>query len=55
MKTFKEKRLAKSMSQSQLAVAVGVSLVTIQTWERGTSSPSPENQEKLDKVFGGRA
>jgi len=51
MDDFKDKRLELGLTQSQLAVMVGVSLTTIQLWERGTSKPTEENQKKLDGIF----
>jgi DNA-binding transcriptional regulator YiaG len=39
------------LSQRKLAIAVGVSLVTIQNWESGITTPKPENMERLKKVL----
>lgn len=40
------------LTQMDLAVKVGVSMVTIQAWERGLSTPKEENQIKLEKALG---
>ena len=39
------------LTQSDLAIKCGVSLTTIQLWERGVSTPSEENLEKLKKAL----
>jgi DNA-binding transcriptional regulator YiaG len=44
-------RKEKGLSQMGLAVAVGVSMVTIQLWERGVTTPNPENMAKLKEVL----
>lgn len=48
---LRKRRKALGLSQMGLARLVGVSLLTIQTWERGVSEPKPENKEKLEQVF----
>jgi transcriptional regulator with XRE-family HTH domain len=48
---MKDKRLALKLTQTDVAIAVGVSLVTYQLWERGVTTPTPENQKKLDKIL----
>ena len=50
--TMKKLRLKKKLTQVQVAMAVGVSMMTYQNWERGAHSPSEENLEKLKKVLG---
>ena len=45
------RRKSLGVSQMELARLVGVSLLTIQTWERGVSEPRPENREKLEQVL----
>lgn len=50
-KLFKEKRNALGMTQTEVAVAVGVSLTSYQLWERGASYPNEENQIKLFEVL----
>ena len=52
MKSLKQKRKDLDLTQGELAVKVGVSLTTIQLWERGVSKPSEENLKKLNKVLG---
>jgi len=51
MTTLKERRKALGLSQIELAKKVGVSIPTIQTWERGVGTPKPENEEKLEKIL----
>ena len=48
---LRKRRKALGLSQMELARLVGVSLLTIQTWERGVSEPKPENKEKLEQVL----
>ena len=48
---LRKRRKALGLSQMELARLVGVSLLTIQTWERGVSEPKPENREKLERVL----
>ncbi len=49
---LRKRRKALGLTQMDLARLVGVSLVTIQTWERGIGTPKPENLEKLEEVLG---
>ncbi len=49
---IKQAREAKGMTKMDLAAKVGVSYTTIQMWERGISKPSPQNLDKLKKIFG---
>ena len=46
-----KRRKALGLSQMELARLVGVSLLTIQIWERGVSEPKPENKEKLERML----
>jgi DNA-binding transcriptional regulator YiaG len=48
---LKQRRKALKISQMALAEKVGVSLLTIQLWERGVSSPTSENKKKLEAVL----
>ena len=48
---LRKRRKALGLSQMELARLVGVSLLTIQTWERGVGKPKPENREKLEQVL----
>lgn len=48
---LKKRRKALGVSQMDLARLVGVSLLTIQTWERGAGEPKPENREKLEQIL----
>ena len=47
----KELRKGKGMTQLQLALAVDVSVPTIQYWEAGVSTPTDENMAKLKEVL----
>jgi transcriptional regulator with XRE-family HTH domain len=51
MTTLKKRRLALGLSQMDLAEKVGVSLLTIQLWERGVSEPNDKNKEILESVL----
>lgn len=51
MTTLKKRRLALGLSQMDLAQKVGVSLLTIQLWERGISEPNDKNKEILESVL----
>jgi transcriptional regulator with XRE-family HTH domain len=48
---LRKRRKALGLSQMELARLVGVSLLTVQLWERGVSQPKPENREKLEQVL----
>ena len=48
---MKEKRLKLNLTQTDVALAVGVSLTTYQLWEKGVTTPTPENLKKLNKVL----
>jgi len=50
-KDLKTIRLSKSMSQSDVARAIGVSLMTYQLWERDVMNPNPGNRKKLFEVL----
>lgn len=51
MTALKKRRLALGLSQMDLAEKVGVSLLTIQLWERGVSQPNDKNKEILESVL----
>jgi DNA-binding transcriptional regulator YiaG len=46
-------RVEKGLSQSDLASLLGVATYTIQRWEEGSTKPSGDNGEKLEKVIVG--
>lgn len=48
-------RLAYPLTQTELAVLVGVSLRTVRNWEEGRHHPHPDVVRKLGVVFGLRA
>jgi DNA-binding transcriptional regulator YiaG len=48
---LKEIRASLGISQMKLAAKVGVSLLTLQLWEHGISSPNTENRVKLESVI----
>jgi len=51
MQNLKMIRKNKRVSQMTLAQLVGVSLLTIQLWEKGVTKPNEDNQAKLNKVL----
>ncbi len=51
MTALKKRRLALGLSQMDLAEKVGVSLLTIQLWERGVSQPNDKNKEILESAL----
>ena len=51
LKNLKETRIKKGLTQMDICEAVGVSLPSYQLWERGISTPKPENLEKLNEVL----
>ncbi len=51
MTLLKKRRKALGISQITLAEKVGVSLLTLQLWERGAGKPRKENEEKLEAVL----
>lgn len=51
MKNLKELRKAAKLTQVELAVKVGVSLMTIQLWERQVTTPKEENLNKLKEAL----
>jgi transcriptional regulator with XRE-family HTH domain len=51
MKNLKELRKAAKLTQVELALKVGVSLMTIQLWERQVTTPKDENLNKLKKAL----
>lgn len=46
---IKTKRIAKGMTQAQLAADLGVDQAVISRWEKGTVKPSEENLARLKK------
>ena len=51
MKNLKELRLARGMTQSELADAVGLSFQAICTYELGTREPSLDTLRKLAEAL----
>ncbi len=51
MENLKQIRKSLGLSQIDLAQKVGVSLLTIQLWERGVSQPNETNKEELHRVI----
>ena len=47
MKDLKERRTQMELSQTAMAVKVGVSLNTYINWETGVTNPNEENEKKL--------
>lgn len=53
MSDMKERRIAKGLSQYDMAAKCSVSLVTYQNWERGiTKRVCKENYERLMNILG---
>lgn len=48
---LKERRKALKKTQEQIAQMVGVSLLSYQLWERGTTTPTDENMARLMLVL----
>lgn len=48
---FKNERLKKNLTQTQLGKMIGVSEKAISKWERGTGVPSYKNMESLCDIF----
>ena len=51
MENLRELRKAANLTQMELAVNVGVSLMTIQLWERKVTTPKEENLNKLKEAL----
>ena len=51
MENLKQIRKSLGLSQMDLAKKVGVSLLTIQLWERAVSQPNESNKEELHRVI----
>ena len=51
MEILVKQRKELNLSQMAMAKKLGVSLVTIQLWERGVTTPKKENQEKVEQVI----
>ena len=49
---IKKLREIKKLTQTDIAVKVGVSLVSVRMWELGVTQPNEENLKKLMKVLG---
>lgn len=49
---FKNERLKKNLTQTQLGQMIGVSEKAISKWERGAGVPSYKNMESLCDIFG---
>ena len=45
-------RTEKGYTQATAARAVGCSVYSYQLWEKGVTTPKPDNQAKLKKVLG---
>lgn len=50
-KMLKEKRIALFMTQPQMADRLGVSLVTVNRWERGLAMPTLRNQSRVIEIL----
>lgn len=54
MKSIRFFRRRADLTQSKLAVLMGVTLRTVQRWEAGIRSPDAKQIEKLASIFGCR-
>ena len=50
MFSLRDFRKKYGITQMTMCELIGVSLNAYILWERGISTPSPENQEKIDRV-----
>jgi len=48
---FKEKRLAKNMTQTELAERLGISQAAVALWESGEVKPSADKYPLLARIF----
>ena len=51
VKTIRELREAKGITQLELAIALGVTPVTVYNWERGKYEPRASQFRELARVF----
>lgn len=51
MDDLKSARLEKGLTQTDVAIKVGVSLTTYRLWEVGVAKPKPIHEEKLKEVL----
>lgn len=51
LKEMKKLRLGLNMTQGDVAKALGVSLTSVQLWEKEITSPTPYNLKKLKKLL----
>lgn len=49
--SLRDRRMKLGLSQISLAQKVGVSLMSIQLWERGAGNPTGKNVGKLEEVL----
>ncbi|GEM_PF-1140303 len=52
MKTFKRLREEAMISQTNLAIRMGISRQTLSDWERAKARPGPDNLRKLVEILG---
>ena len=52
MKGIARCRKKAKMTQSELAILLGVTLMTISNYERGVREPSIENLKRMSEIFG---
>lgn len=50
--TIRERRLAKNMTQEQMAAALGVTAPAVNKWEKGTSCPDIALLPPLARLLG---
>jgi DNA-binding transcriptional regulator YiaG len=50
---IKKNRKAKGLTQTALAILLGVSVDAVRKWEQGVTTPNLANVQKLQEVFNG--
>lgn len=49
--SFRSKRIAAKLKQSEIAVALNIDRSTVAKWEAGVCKPTADNLIKLSKLF----
>ena len=52
MISIKERRIAKGLTQEELAKKLGVTLATVQRWEQERHNPSPLATRRINRILG---
>ena len=51
IENLKELRVKAGLTQTELAILVGVTMISVARWEQGSNAPSEENLKKLKEVL----